>query len=136
MKLESYSDIIKFTKHQFHNYPVIEFDKFIAIKLGLFDRYITIDLVTKYRKHIYDVYNNTHECFLKFGTSSIINIKNLKFYQIEVGIDGPRHNDISSPVSVVSINDDLILLDGYHRLFKLILNEKSVVKCNILSLNV
>lgn len=135
MKLESYSDIIKLTKYQSPNYLVIEFDKFIAKKLGLFDRYITIDLVTKCRKHLFDVYNNTHECFLQFGTTNIINIKDLKFYQIEVGIDGPCHNDISSPVSVISINDDLILLDGYHRLFKLILNEKLVVKCNILSLN-
>ena len=135
VKFTSCLDIIKLTNYQFPNYKVIEFDKFIAIKFGLLDRFVTLDLVIKYRKQLNDIYNNTRECFWKFGFLSKVNIRDLKFFQIEVGIEGPRHTENLFPVSVLSIKGDLILYDGYHRLLNQILSEETEIKCYILSLN-
>ncbi len=136
MNLSLYSSIIKLTTNQIPNYQIIEFDKFISIKFGLHDSFIDIDLISNYRYHLVKKYKNTRECFWQFGTLSKVRVGDLKFYQIEVGIEGPQHTDNIFPVSVLNINGDLILFDGYHRLFNKILSNESEIKCYILSLNV
>lgn len=136
MNLSLYLNIIKLTTNQIPNYQIIEFDKFISMKFELHDRFIDIELISKYRFHLDDLYNNSKACFWQFGVLSMAKIRDLKFFQIEVGIEGPHHTENSFPVSVLSINGDMILFDGYHRLFNKILSNESEIKCYILSLTI
>ncbi|UII19387.1 hypothetical protein [Fulvivirga ligni] len=45
-------------------------------------------------------------------------ISNLKFYQHEVGIEKLNEIDGNSPVSLVKYKNEIILMNGYHRLLK------------------
>ena len=130
-----YSDIITMTTYRSPNYRVIDFQKFLERKLFLEPNFISIDRIKFLRDKIIATYNNDKSCFSDFGTLSEISFKDLHYYQNQVGISGPKHSSIDEPVAILSVDNEFILWNGYHRTFLKIVNNNKTIIGYILSIS-
>ncbi|MFI5142316.1 MAG: hypothetical protein ACHQII_08165, partial [Bacteroidia bacterium] len=121
-------------------YNVIKFDMFLQRKFPNKNNFIDQDCYGGLYQKMIDKYNNgvrsNNEIYFKsFGTLETILIESLKFYQPEVGINGPRHSKIDDPVYIIKSNDDLILKNGYHRTLSKIIKGEKKIQGFVLSIN-
>ncbi len=131
-----YSDIITMTVNRIpENYEVIDFRKFLERKLSNVHNFISANIVESIRFKIIAKFNNDKFCFNDFGTLSVISFENLHYYQNEVGISGPKHNNIDEPVAILKIDNKCILWNGYHRSFLKIVNNYTTIKGYVLTIN-
>jgi hypothetical protein len=130
-----YSDIITMTAYRNPNYQVIDFQKFLERKLSVVQNFISADIIKSLRDKIIAEYNNDKSCFNEFGTLSEISFKDLHYYQNEVGISGPKHNNIDEPVAILNVDNESILWNGYHRAFLKIANNNTTIKGYILTIS-
>jgi hypothetical protein len=134
--LTEYLDIITVTANRIpNNYEVIDFQKFIARKLPSANNFISKETVKSLRDKIIAIYNNDNSCFNEFGTLSKISFDELLYYQIEVGISGPKHNNIEEPVAILNIGKEFILWNGYHRSFLKIVENETVICGYVLTIS-
>ena len=96
------------------NYEVIDFEKFLLLKLSLTDVFIDLD-IKKLRDKLKSKYSNDDKCFSDFGTLQDFEFNNLLYYQKEIGINGPKNNQLDEPVSILKFGNNNILWNGYHR---------------------
>jgi hypothetical protein len=58
----------------------------------------------------------------------------MKYYQTEIGTEGPKNTRINEPVLIIRHKGELILYDGYHRALEYISKGKRKIKGYILNL--
>ena len=124
--------------HKTH--PVIKFDLYLKRRFPDRDKFINENIFEGLYQKLIDKYNNgirnNNESYFKsLGTLITISIDTLKFYQKEVGINGPKHSSINDPVFIIKNNVDFILYNGYHRLFAKIINDEKNIEGFILSID-
>jgi len=113
-------------------YTVIKFDLFLQRKFPNKNKFVNEEFYGELYQKMIDKYNNgirsNNESFFKsFGILETISIESLKFYQPEVGINGPKYSKIDDPVYIIKSNDELILKNGYHRtLPRIVMGEKNI----------
>lgn len=131
---KQYSQIISETKFRNPNYLVISFEKYLKIIFPNHQLFIH-DLDTRYiRETLLKRFNNDNDCFKENGLLSTLEFKNLKYYQDEVGINGPMHSDINDPVYIIRFNNNDILYNGYHRGFQQLLKGQRTISTLILEI--
>lgn len=122
-----YSEIISATQFRSQNYEVIDFKKFIRYHLGIFNFFLGEDEIRSIREILCERKVNDRTCFSELGQIENIPFKSMKYYQSEVGLNGPMHTAIDEPVYILSFEHDYILWNGYHRsLIKIFNGELSV----------
>jgi hypothetical protein len=132
---ENFSEIICRTKNRFpENYDVIQLDKFLELKFQIFNNFIPVNWITEVRNTLKNKYGNDNDCIKEYGIRKVVKINELKFYQHEVGIDGPKHSKIDEPVCIVFCKYGNILLNGYHRILIHLLNSEVEVDSNYLKI--
>jgi hypothetical protein len=115
-------------------YETIRLDSYLERLLPGQSRFISPDSYSELKKEICDKYGEDRNCFKTNGSLEDIAMSDLKFYQAEVGIYGPRHTDPDEPVSVLRYENMLLLYNGYHRTFIKMLNNETSLKGYILTL--
>ncbi|MGS0747355.1 hypothetical protein [Halpernia sp. GG3] len=128
------------TPNGYRTHSVIKFDLYLQRKFPDKDYFINQDAFADlYQKMINKfnngIKNNNESYFNSSGTLEKITIDSLKFYQKEVGIDGPKHSDINDPVFIIKTNSDFILYNGYHRLLSKIESQEKDIQGFILSID-
>ena len=131
----NYSNIIQSTVHRPPNYEVIHFDKFIDILFPNRSPFISSEIIEKIRASLGEKFNRDHHYIKKHGILASIEIEELKFYQPEVGINGPMYTQINEPLYVINHDNKMILYNGYHRILFHILNNHLTIKAYILTTN-
>jgi hypothetical protein len=113
-----YSNLIKSFLHTDKNgneYKELDFEQFLKIKyprLSLFKSNYKNPLKEKHK----DLTRQQEEnIFKKEGVLRNVSIKEMRFYQKPVGIEGPKNTSIKQPVLIIKHNKELILYNGYHR---------------------
>jgi hypothetical protein len=130
--LRDYSDIIAMTLHQYLNYNVIDFQKFLFRKLQISTPFLTGNLLSAVKDSFINKYPKHKERFKLFGKKKQMEWSYMTFYQVEVGISGPRNTGIDEPVSVLKFDNKYILWDGYHRALHKIHRGIKTTDCYIL----
>ena len=133
----NYSDIIHSTVNMFpENYEVIRFDKFLDKKFPNSNVFIPSETIGEIRKALKQKYGNASDCVKEHGVFKSVNLAELKYYQQDVGINGPRHTQIDEPVFVINHGSQSILLNGYHRVLFHILDDKLEINSYALTVNI
>lgn len=134
--LKDYSDIIYQTQYRLENYQVIHFDKFLSRYFSKQFCFIEAEIIEQLRNKLKGTFGNDRKCFIDYGSLQKINFTDLQYYQIDVGIDGPKFSDVNDPISILQIGKTYILYDGYHRAFKSILKQETLIQGNVLELTI
>ena len=116
------------------NYDVIRFDKYIKILFPKSDAFISSEQIVKIRYLLKQVFGNDTKCLNENGRLEKVRFDELKYYQLTVGIEVPKHNRIEEPVHVINHNDQLILLNSYHRAFHKLINNCSDIDVYVLKI--
>jgi len=133
----NYSDIIHSTVNRSpENYEVIRFDKFLDVIFPDSNVFIPWEIIQKIRIALKQKYGNDSNCVKEYGVLKSVNLAELKYYQQDVGINGPMHTQIDEPVFVINNGSQSILLNGYHRVLYHILNEKLQINSYALTVNI
>lgn len=115
--LENFSDLIG-------KKTVLQYDGFITFDIIYFNKLISrlypkqnlfIQTDDSLKKDI-DKYVQCKNIFKEKGILKTYNLTSLRYYQIETGIEGPKYHNFEDPVSYLKIDNDVILIEGYHRL--------------------
>lgn len=133
----NYSDLIHRTVNMFpEDYEVIRFDKFLDKTFPNSDVFISSEIIGKIRNALKQKYGNDSNCVKEHGVHKRVNLGELKYYQQDVGINGPRHTQIDEPVLVINHGSESILLNGYHRVLFHILDDKIEINSYALTVNI
>lgn len=119
----NFPDLVYIKTCRYPQYEIVDFKKWIVnlFPNNILDR-VEIGL---FRFTIKTKYNNTLD-FDKVIIQSF-NFDKLYYYQDDIGITGPKHSDIDTPVNIILHNNKYILYNGYHRAsVKIIAGEKSI----------
>lgn len=113
---EEYADIIYLTLNRLpENYHEINFDMYLQRKLNDTGLFISnLDTKKVYYK-LKQLYGNDNDCFKDNGELVEADLRQLKYYQKGVGIDGPKNTKRDEPVFILKIDSQNILYNGYHR---------------------
>lgn len=76
------------------NYDVIRFDKYIKILFPKSDAFISSEQIVKIRYLLKQVFGNDTKCLNENGRLEKVRFDELKYYQLTVGIEVPKHNRI------------------------------------------
>jgi len=135
--LVDYSDIL-FNKtialpDRNETYVEIRFDKFIERLFPNQEKFIESSSFGDISKKLSEKYGNDNDCFETMGVLETILINKLKFYQPNVGVNGPKHSELEQPVYILKYSDSLLLYNGYHRLFAKMLKKETEIEGYILT---
>jgi len=113
---KNYSDIIFEAPNRYPPQQVIKFEEYLKRTFPDSNLFIqnfvdTADI----RSSLENKYGDHINCFKIYGRHVEVSFDKLKYYQPDVGISGPRNNEIDEPVHVVNYNGADILFNGYHR---------------------
>ena len=113
---KNYSDIIFEAPSRFPRQQVINLEEYLKRTFPDSDLFIQnfADMVY-IRNSLKNRYGDETNCFKKYGRQVDFAFDKLKYYQPDVGISGPRNNEINEPVHVVNYKGTDILVNGYHR---------------------
>ncbi|MFN5207979.1 MAG: hypothetical protein ACK5D8_00680 [Bacteroidota bacterium] len=114
---QKHSDIIFTAPNRMPTQKVIDLEKYLNRVFPGKDLFIPRFNIQDIRDSLNSKYGNYTNCFAEHGKPLDFEFTKLKYYQPEVGIDGPRHNKITDPVLVVNYLAMDILFNGYHRSF-------------------
>jgi hypothetical protein len=132
---EKYFDIIEKTLYMTpENYEVICFDKYINTLFPKSDAFISSEQIVNIRYLLKQIFGNDTKCLYENGRLEKVRFDELKYYQLTVGIEGPKHTRIEEPVHVINHNDQLILLNGYHRAFHKLINNCTEIDAYVLKI--
>ena len=133
----NYSDIIHSTINMFpENYEVIRFDKFLDNTFPNSNVFIPSEIIGEIRAALKQKYGNDSKCVKEHGLLKSVNLAELKYYQQDVGINGPMHTQIDEPVFVINHGSYSILLNGYHRVLYHILDDRLQINSYTLTVNI
>jgi len=111
-----YPDIIQKTVHVVpENYEQINFEQFLFRTLSLDDEFIRSETIGKLRERLMSRFGNYDSCFKMRGRLTEVKFTDLRYYQSEVGISGPKFSKLDDPIFVLKVDNNLILWNGYHR---------------------
>lgn len=123
---------------RFDTFDIIQFKPLINKLFPNQDKFISEDLLAEMKKKLTDEYGdeygNYKTSFKSFGILENIPIDKLKYYQLKVGINGPRHSDINEPLSIVKYKDLFVLENGYHRILKKIMQGDKFIQVYTLTI--
>ena len=108
--LKDYPDIIHQTKNHIpENYDVICFNKYFDSVFPNLNAFVSTEIVGEIRSILEQKYGNDNICIKENGILQTVKIKDLKYFQHTVGINGPKHTQIDEPDYVVTYNRKSIL---------------------------
>ena len=116
-------------------FEIIQFKPFLNNLFPKHDNFISDDLLADMKEKLSNKYGYDKSCFKSFGNLETIAFDKLKYYQLKVGINGPRHTELNEPVSVIQYKDFLILENGYHRTLKKIIQGEKLIQAYILTIS-
>ncbi len=111
-------------------YKQINFQKFCESNMWKFDE----------SPEYHTLYNRKYKgqdkemIFKKYGVLKSVRFTEMKYYQKETGIDGPKHTHPEEPVLIIRHKGDLVLYNGYHRALQHISKGKTEIEGYILEL--
>lgn len=112
---EEYADIVYLTQNRFPDYYEIHFDMYLTRKLNDTGLFISNLDTNKIFYKLKELYGNYRDCFKEYGELVDVDLRQLKYYQKGVGIDGPKNTKLDEPVFILKIDSQDILFNGYHR---------------------
>jgi hypothetical protein len=132
---KDYSDIIRMTVYRNQNYEEICFDKYFNKLFPNLDAFISEEIIRNIRNILKQKYGNENDCIRENGILKSVCIKDLKYYQLTAGINGPKNSKINDPVYVVNFNNKSVLLNGYHRILVHMLNNQMTINAYVLAVS-
>ena len=133
----NFPDIIHSTVNMCpENYDIIRFDKFLEKTFPNLNAFISSEIIGEIRKTLKQKYGNDSNCVKEHGVLKTVDLSTLKYYQQDVGINGPRHSTIDEPVFVINTGSESILLNGYHRVLFCIIDDKLEINSYTLTVNI
>ncbi len=132
---EEYADIIYLTQNRFPDYYEIQFDMYLTRKLNDTGLFISNLDTNKISSKLKQLYGNDNSCFKEYGELVDVDLRQLKYYQQGVGIDGPKNTKRDEPVFILKIDSQDILFNGYHRTLCFMEDNTWIVKAYKLELS-
>jgi len=131
---QNYSDIIFTAPNRIPEHQVINLEKFLKRFFPRHDLFISGLNIQDVRNCLKSKYGNDAKCFEEQGILLDFDVTKIKYYQQDVGIDGPKHKQITDPVYVVRYSKMDILFNGYHRTFYNLIQGQKLIKAYYLTL--
>ena len=129
-----HSDIIFTAPNRIPKQDVIYLEKYLNRIHPDKDLFIqNIDL-NDIRNSLKNKYGNDTICFKDYGELLDVRLDNLRYYQPDVGINGPFNNSVLDPVYVINVLGINILFNGYHRTFYFMTQGSQTIKAYCLTI--
>jgi hypothetical protein len=123
----NHAELITITKFQIPNYEVINFSAFLKKQYEYSKPFILEKQIAIIKDNIRAKYGNFDKCIKEHGVKESVHFGDLSYYQTDIGIKGPQFNNLEEPVYILRLNDQIILMNGYHRILIKIVRQESIL---------